>query len=384
MIALPRRAPVYLCCLIFVFFFVFTAGIQAGADEIYVVKKGDNLLKISKKFSLSVKEIQQANNLSSIVLQPGNKLKIPDSGLKQAKRNPAKASNASAKAKESGLSKAAAKETTSTNSKVKYHTVRKGETLASISREYSLSVRDLAEMNSIKKSAKLKPGRKLIVGKEGPETYTVKKGDTLWRISNRFDISAEDLMEINGLESAEVKIGQKLLLEVRKGDTDTVDSAVTTGADISREFKAINMSPDLDALTVRERLILFARKMLDIPYRFGGSTFMGIDCSGYVQKVFGLLDVPLPRTAREQFHLGEPVNKEDLSIGDLVFFKTYASFPSHVGIYLGNDLFIHASSKSRKVSIDSLDTPYYFKRFIGAKRLFNDELRENPDPADRS
>jgi len=101
---------------------------------------------------------------------------------------------------------------------------------------------------------------------------------------------------------------------------------------------------------------------------------MGIDCSGYVQKVFGLLDVSLPRTAREQFHIGEPVSKEELSIGDLVFFRTYASFPSHVGIYLGNDLFIHASSRSRKVSIDSLDTPYYVKRFIGAKRLFGDEL----------
>jgi peptidoglycan endopeptidase LytE len=61
-------------------------------------------------------------------------------------------------------------------------------------------------------------------------------------------------------------------------------------------------------------------------------------------------------------------------MGDLVFFKTYASFPSHVGIYLGNNLFIHASSRSRKVTIDSLETPYYFKRFIGAKRFI--ELKD--------
>lgn len=100
---------------------------------------------------------------------------------------------------------------------------------------------------------------------------------------------------------------------------------------------------------------------------------MGIDCSAYVQKVYGLLEINLPRSAREQFHAGEMVEKDDLSIGDLVFFRTYASFPSHVGIYLGNDLFIHASKKGRKVTIDSLNTPYYLKRFIGAKRIIEGE-----------
>ena len=145
-------------------------------------------------------------------------------------------------------------------------------------------------------------------------------------------------------------------------------------ARISEDIKTLAESPELNSLGMKDRLILFAKKMLNIPYRFGGSTFIGIDCSGYVQKVFGFLDVSLPRTAREQFHFGEPVSKEELSMGDLVFFRTYASFPSHVGIYLGNNLFIHASSKNRKVSIDSLDTPYYFKRFIGAKRLFQEEL----------
>jgi peptidoglycan DL-endopeptidase LytE len=109
--------------------------------------------------------------------------------------------------------------------------------------------------------------------------------------------------------------------------------------------------------------------MLNIPYKFGGSGFFGIDCSAYVQKVFGLLNIPLPRTAREQFGFGESILKEELSIGDLVFFRTYASFPSHVGIYLGNNLFIHASSRDRKVTIDSLETPYYSARFIGGRRL---------------
>jgi cell wall-associated NlpC family hydrolase len=96
---------------------------------------------------------------------------------------------------------------------------------------------------------------------------------------------------------------------------------------------------------------------------------LGIDCSAFVQKVYRFVDINLPRSAREQYVEGNPVNRKELSVGDLVFFRTYASFPSHVGIYLGDDLFIHASSAKRKVSIDSLDTPYYLKRFIGAKRI---------------
>jgi cell wall-associated NlpC family hydrolase len=130
------------------------------------------------------------------------------------------------------------------------------------------------------------------------------------------------------------------------------------------------------AAGIKEKLVKIAHAMLDIPYRFGGTSLLGIDCSGYVQKVFGLLDIILPRTAREQFRHGKVIGKEDLSIGDLVFFRTYAKFPSHVGIYLGDNRFIHASSTDRKVTIDRLDAPYYLKRFIGAKRLDLDEADE--------
>jgi cell wall-associated NlpC family hydrolase len=127
------------------------------------------------------------------------------------------------------------------------------------------------------------------------------------------------------------------------------------------------------AAAITQRVINLARTMLNVPYRFGGSTLRGIDCSAYVQRVFGLMDVRLPRTAREQFSVGARIGRDDLQVGDLVFFRTYASFPSHVGIYLGENLFIHASSMVRKVSIDSLDLPYYRKRFLGARRLIVDD-----------
>jgi cell wall-associated NlpC family hydrolase len=114
--------------------------------------------------------------------------------------------------------------------------------------------------------------------------------------------------------------------------------------------------------------MLFAKKMLNLPYKFGGNGIFGLDCSSFVQKVYGFVGQPLPRSAREQFKVGEEINKAELQSGDLLFFRTYASFPSHVGIYIGNNMFIHASSRAKKVQIDNLDTPYYVKRFIGAKR----------------
>ena len=70
---------------------------------------------------------------------------------------------------------------------------------------------------------------------------------------------------------------------------------------------------------------------------------------------------------------GQKVEKSNLSAGDLVFFRTYAKYPSHVGIYLGDNRFVHASARERKVTIESLDTPYYVKRYIGAKRLLLEE-----------
>lgn len=109
--------------------------------------------------------------------------------------------------------------------------------------------------------------------------------------------------------------------------------------------------------------------LLGIKYRFGGSSYAGIDCSAFVKKVFASLSLPLPRTAREQYALGRDVHPEELQKGDLLFYRTYAGFPSHVGIYIGNDLMIHASSEGGRVMISRIDTPYFLSRFLGARRI---------------
>jgi len=118
---------------------------------------------------------------------------------------------------------------------------------------------------------------------------------------------------------------------------------------------------------------MWQKKYLGAPYKFGGNSFTtGIDCSGYVRKVFSSFNVTLPRTARDIFYKsGHQVSKKKLDTGDLVFFQTYAKYPSHVGIYIGNgnNEFIHASSASRMVTIDTMNKRYYRQRYLGAKRI---------------
>ena len=146
---------------------------------------------------------------------------------------------------------------------------------------------------------------------------------------------------------------------------DTVAPAIAAAPDAPEARKADE--------SIKDRLLRVAQRMLAVPYRFGGTTLWGLDCSGFVQKTFAFLNLDLPRSAREQFREGAKVAKADLSPGDLVFFRTYAEYPSHVGIYLGDNRFVHASSRERKVTVESLDTPYYVKRYIGAKRMLFEE-----------
>lgn len=110
-----------------------------------------------------------------------------------------------------------------------------------------------------------------------------------------------------------------------------------------------------------------AMRFIGVPYVFGGTRTTGFDCSGYVQHVFRMNGVHLPRTADAQFDAGHRIRAKMVP-GDLVFFHTYAPGVSHVGIYLGHDKFIHSSS-SRGVAVSNLHDRYWAPRYVGAKRV---------------
>jgi cell wall-associated NlpC family hydrolase len=112
-----------------------------------------------------------------------------------------------------------------------------------------------------------------------------------------------------------------------------------------------------------------AMRFLGTPYSFGGTSTRGFDCSGFVQHVFAMMGVHLPRTADAQYDAARKI-AGTMRPGDLVFFQTYTAGVSHVGIYLGNDKFVHAASEG--VMVSSLHESYWAARYLGAKRVTAD------------
>ncbi|GBG56340.1 NLP/P60 [Sporomusaceae bacterium FL31] len=147
-------------------------------------------------------------------------------------------------------------------------------------------------------------------------------------------------------------------------ESDGVIGSQTYRALMGRE---IPTSRDGSSVSVR-RLTQTSFRYIGVPYMFGGTTPNGFDCSGFVQFVFGNNGISLPRTADQQFEMGQPVSYSRLQPGDLVFFSTYASGPSHSGIYLGDGKFISATS-SRGVAVDLMESRYWGSRYVGARRV---------------
>ena len=139
----------------------------------------------------------------------------------------------------------------------------------------------------------------------------------------------------------------------------------------SLEKKSAGSDGELPLATKQEVMLMEIIKYMDTPYKFGGNSLNGIDCSAFTQSVYKnswLLDIN--RSAREQYKQGIVIDdKSELKFGDLVFFNTRKRVkPGHVGIYIGDNLFAHASSKSG-VTVSSLDHDYYNRRYMGARRI---------------
>jgi cell wall-associated NlpC family hydrolase len=151
-----------------------------------------------------------------------------------------------------------------------------------------------------------------------------------------------------------------------KDEETSVDGAenIASGARSFKTEKNAAISNLDQAKMMRE-----ISKMMGVSYKLGGEDDHGIDCSAYTMHVFkNSIGKGLPRSSREQFTMGIPVTHDDLKFGDLVFFNTTGDVASHVGIYLGDDLFAHASV-SLGVTISSLESFYYKQRYEGARRI---------------
>ncbi len=135
-----------------------------------------------------------------------------------------------------------------------------------------------------------------------------------------------------------------------------------------RPATAAAPTPDPIAARTAARGVALARyalAFLGVPYLWGGNTPRGFDCSGYVQYVYAMWGIPIPRTADLQFAAGQPVAEPEP--GDLLFFQTYAYGASHVAIYLGGGWFVQAIGSD--VHESNFDAPYFRSRYLGARRF---------------
>lgn len=275
------------------------------------------------------------------------------------------------------------------------HKVKSGENLYTIAKKYRVSVDKLKGMNGLS-STKLKLGQVLVIKKEKAvatarsenrqaETaqtvvendgefieYRTRKGDTLERISSKFNVDMEDIRDSNNITGKRLP---KVVMIPKIIEVDNSDEPIELSSKTFRPWRSNDE---------KYMLVKVAKSFMGAPYKYGGESVRGLDCSAFVKKIYDIFDVQLPRSAREQFMVGHKITKDELAVGDLVFFKTkrYVKYPTHVGIYIGDGNFIHSSSAHCKlgVKIDALSSDFYSKTFAGATRVKKspDDTAESP------
>jgi cell wall-associated NlpC family hydrolase len=152
--------------------------------------------------------------------------------------------------------------------------------------------------------------------------------------------------------------------------TENAEGVVLYSADGSSESSTAQ-EPASGWKAKTQEVIINALSLTGIKYKFGGnSPETGFDCSGFVRYVFhNAANLTLPPTARAISQLGKTVKKDELQPGDLVFFNTLKSAFSHVGIYIGDNKFVHAPSSGKVVRVENMQAGYWSSRFNGAQRL---------------
>jgi cell wall-associated NlpC family hydrolase len=206
--------------------------------------------------------------------------------------------------------------------------------------------------------------------KSASRPYTVNGDDVNFRASPNVD----------AVILAELPYGTQVEVQGRNEKWSYIAVAGQRGWMYSQYLSPLGRGTVVAHSPIAARLIERAKQMQGTPYVWGGESDGGVDCSGLIYKLLcdeGCDAKCLPRRASEQMaQLGAAIDKENLEPGDLVFFTTYKAGPSHVGIYIGDGEFIHASSARSQVTINSMSEGYYKERFVGARRITEEELKK--------
>nr|WP_223282666.1 peptidoglycan endopeptidase [Neobacillus kokaensis] len=365
---------------------------QASKSATYTVVKGDALVKIANRFDVTIGELKQWNKLNSDMIYIGQVLKVSNSSgsaITTASKKPAVAKPVVKPAAAKPSAKPAASKPAARPAATAVYTVKSGDYLGKIAAKYDTSVASLMSLNGLKSDfirvgdklkvpaktapqAAAKPAVKPVT-KPAPQAparpaapaenpgktanYRVVSGDTLGKIAVQFDTTIQNVKSLNNLTSDIIYVGQTLKVPSQAG-TSKPTEAVAKPESVEQPSNA----------ALSQKAISIAKDLIGVPYVWGGNTPDGFDCSGFIYYVYKNSGKSLLRTSAAGYY-ARAYYVDKPQPGDLVFFEnTYKKGISHLGIYLGNNQFIHASDIG--VAISNLDNPYYKAHFEGFKRFY--------------
>ena len=322
----------------------------AHTTQYHSIRQGETLTSIAARYGTSVARLRELNGLAGDRIITGQRLLV-----RRVSHPPGE--TAGKTAKKNAITG-------------QFYTVRRGDNLIRIANRAGVTVASIRKLNRIKGDI-IRPGQQLklraappppppppeitpnpIMQVSGKIYYKVVKTDTLESVADLFGTERDALRSANLLDGDGLREGQMLVIPPpgwARLDGEGGETAV-----------------------VRSRGMAVVRETcgyLNTPYKRGGTDRTGIDCAGLTWSVFKSLGLIIPRTSALQHAGGEPVSLDDALPGDLLFFGSGGTV-NHVGVYLGAERFVHASTSERKVTVARFDTDYFRDSFIAAKRYF--------------
>ncbi|UPW83737.1 LysM peptidoglycan-binding domain-containing protein [Lysinibacillus sp. Ag94] len=283
-------------------------ALQTAEAATYTVQKGDTLTKIAQSNKVTVQDIKNWNNLKNDLIYVAQKLEVS----KQASNDAVKPSNPST------TKPTTPKPTTPSKPATVSHTVVKGDSLSKIAKQYNVTIKDIKDWN-------------------GLTTDTIFVGQVL-KLSPEASLPENDTVHNNN------------------GSSDAGTSTVTT------------KDPAANGQAIYKKTVDVANSLVGTPYLYGGNTPEGLDCSGLIYYAFNQGGLKIGRDSSEGYFNGNTTQVKNPIAGDLVFFQnTYKDGISHMGIYIGNNKFIHAGSDG--VEISDVTYSYWSTRLVAYKRF---------------